>query len=218
MQDSINKQRWEQKKLRRKQKNKTKYVSLLLAFKPWWSWKTKQKKKSHLNKQTLEPNFYNDSVQIRKLTTICRRINRKSAVHSCLVLSALLHYTDNNNNIVRRMKFMEKNRFFSEFPKQHDYFDTRRRQKKETRKVQTKIENQKHRNINQLHMFEFVWTTSLLVMFLDHSPCLIYLILPYYCESTHWIHKKNIKQANPKKNPTTNTIPQPKHHPTFSHF
>ena len=68
----------------------------------------KQKNKSHLNKQTLEPNFYNDSVQIRKLTTICRRTNRKSAVYSCLVLSALLHYTDNNNNIVRRMKFMEK--------------------------------------------------------------------------------------------------------------
>ena len=53
------------------------------------------------------------------------------------------------------MKFMKKKIFFfSEFPKQHDYFDTRRRKKKE--KVQTKIENQKHRNINQLHMFEFV--------------------------------------------------------------
>jgi len=54
------------------------------------------------------------------------------------------------------MKFMKKKRFFSEFPKQHDYFNTRRRKKKRKEKVQTKIENQKHRNINQLHMFEFV--------------------------------------------------------------
>jgi len=46
--------------------------------------------------------------------------------------------------------------FFSEFPKQHDYFDTRRKEKEKKEKVQTKIENQKHRNINQLHMFEFV--------------------------------------------------------------
>jgi len=138
-----------------------------------------------LTKQTLEPNFYNDSVQIRKLTTICRRINRKSAVHSCLILStksSLTCFTTlywQQLNIVRRMKFMKKKVFL----------------KKE--KVQTKIENQKHRNINQLHMFEFVWTTSLLLMFLDQSPCLIYLILPYYCESTHWIHKTKHKTSKP---------------------
>jgi len=54
------------------------------------------------------------------------------------------------------MKFMKKKRVFSEFPKQHDYFDTRRRKKKKKENVQTKIENQNHRNINQLHMFEFV--------------------------------------------------------------
>lgn len=108
--------------LRRKQKQtkkKLKYVSLVLTFKPWSSWKTKQKKESHLNKQTLEPNFYNDSVQIRKLTTICRRINRKSAVHSCLILStksSLTCFTTlywQQLNIVRRMKFMKKkDRFF----------------------------------------------------------------------------------------------------------
>lgn len=54
------------------------------------------------------------------------------------------------------MKFMKKNSVFSEFPKQHDYFDTQRKEKEKKEKVQTKIENQKHRNINQLHMFEFV--------------------------------------------------------------
>ena len=77
--------------------------------------KQNKKKKSHLNKQTLEPNFYNDSVQIRKLTTICRRINRKSAVHSCLILStksSLTCFTTlywQQLNIVRRMKFMKWN-------------------------------------------------------------------------------------------------------------
>lgn len=119
MQDSINRQRWEKEIEKKTKKYKTKYVSLLLAFKPWSSWKTKHyKKKSHLNKQTLEPKFYNDSVQIRKLTTICWRINRKSAVYSCLILStksSLTCFTTlywQQLNIVRRMKFMKKISFF----------------------------------------------------------------------------------------------------------
>jgi len=74
-----------------------------------------------------------------------------------LKLPDLLYYI-----ILTTTRYCEKNEiyekkvFFSEFPKQHDYFNTRRRKKKRKEKVQTKIENQKHRNINQLHMFEFV--------------------------------------------------------------
>ena len=148
MQDSINKQRWEKKKLRRKQNKKQNKICLIIIGIQALiilENKTKQKKKSHLNKQTLEPNFYNDSVQIRKLTTICRRINRKSAVYSCLILStksSLTCFTTlywQQLNIVRRMKFMKKKIFFfSEFPKQHDYFDTRRRKKKRKRKSRPK--------------------------------------------------------------------------------
>jgi len=119
VQDSINKQRWEKKNWEenKKQKNMSHYY--------WHSsldhlgkQNTTKKKKSHLNKQTLEPNFYNDSVQIRKLTTICRRINRKSAVYSCLILStksSLTCFTTlywQQLNIVRRMKFMKKISFF----------------------------------------------------------------------------------------------------------
>ena len=137
---------------------------------------------------------------------------------SCLLKApwlALLHYTDNNLILWEEWNLWKKIVFFLNFLNStiistHD-------EEKRKEKVQTKIENQKHRNINQLHMFEFVWTTSLLVMFLDQSPCLIYLILPYYCESTHWI--QNIKQANPKKKPKQQTLfPNQKHHPTFSHF
>jgi len=74
-----------------------------------------------------------------------------------LKLPDLLYYI-----ILTTTKYCEKNeiyekkKFFSEFSKQHDYFDTRRKEKEKKEKVQTKIENQKHRNINQLHMFEFV--------------------------------------------------------------
>jgi hypothetical protein len=53
------------------------------------------------------------------------------------------------------MKFMKKKLVFflnflnSTIISTHD-------EEKRKEKVQTKIENQKHRNINQLHMFEFV--------------------------------------------------------------
>lgn len=135
-------------------KKKLKYVSLVLTFKPWSSWKTKQnKKKSHLNKQTLEPNFYNDSVQIRKLTTICRRINRKSAVHSCLILSTKSSLTCFTTLYLTTAKYCEKNEiyekknsvFFSEFPKQHDYFDTRWKGKRKER--ESPDQNRKSKNI-----------------------------------------------------------------------
>ena len=76
------------KKMRRKQKNQNKICLIIIGIQALMILEKnrKQKKKSHLNKQTLEPNFYNDSVQIRKLTTICRRTNRKSEVYSCLYL------------------------------------------------------------------------------------------------------------------------------------
>jgi len=54
------------------------------------------------------------------------------------------------------MKFMKKISFFLNFLNSTIILTNDERKKKEKEKVQTKIENQKHRNINQLHMFEFV--------------------------------------------------------------
>ena len=54
------------------------------------------------------------------------------------------------------MKFMKKIGFFLNFLNSTIISTHDEGKEKRNEKVQTKIENQKHRNINQLHMFEFV--------------------------------------------------------------
>ena len=56
------------------------------------------------------------------------------------------------------MKFMKKKYsvFFLNFLNSTIISTHDEKEKEKKEKVQTKIENQKHRNINQLHMFEFV--------------------------------------------------------------